>query len=371
MENKVLKDLCGIPVVARTALAFGLFADTVTIVGREEELDTLREALASAGDVLDRCRFVDGGATRQDSVRNGLLSLHREPPYSIVLVHDAARPLVSPAIVQACIASAVEFGSGVAALPVNDTLKRADYDGVVSGTLDREGAWAMQTPQGFRLDLLREASEAATRSGFQGTDEVSIVERLGTHRIHLVRGARENIKITTPEDLEFAERWLQSPPSPDVRVGTGYDIHRLVEGRDLFLGGIKIENDYGLLGHSDADVLLHAICDSLLGAAGLPDIGNLYPNTDARWSGVASTVFLADVANRLAGDGWRVMNVDATLIAERPKIAPYTRAMITKIADVLAIDPARVNVKATTQEGIGSLGAGQGMACHATACICR
>lgn len=357
--------------IARTAHAFGLFADTVTIIGREEELGALQAIVVSHCGDDPRFRFVTGGATRQDSVREGLLSLADQPGESIVLVHDAARPLVPHAVIKRCIESVEHFGSGVAGIRVHDTLKRADNDSIVSGTLDRVGAWAMQTPQAFRLNILRTASDSASRDCIQGTDEVSIVERLVGVPVHLVAGARENIKITTREDLDFAERWVNSSVQPDIRVGTGYDIHRLVDGRDLFLGGVKIEYDYGLLGHSDADVLLHAICDSLLGAAGFPDIGNLYPNTDPKWAGAHSLVFLADVRSRLKADGWTIGNVDATVIAERPKIAKYTCAMKSAIAEVLGIDQSRINIKATTQEGIGSLGAGEGIACHAVATISR
>lgn len=348
-------------------------ADSLTIIGQPGDLEECRKAvelLRPLGGVTERIRYVAGGASRQDSVRCGLQSLADAPGDAVVLVHDAARPFVSVDLIERCIASAVEYGSGVAAVPVHDTIRRADENDVPVQTVDRTGLWAMQTPQAFRLDLLRRASDRAEQTGFQGTDEASLVEQL--QGVRLVKGDRENIKITTSDDLRFAEQWLGGR-MPEMRVGCGYDIHRLVEGRDLWLGGVKIPYDRGLDGHSDADVALHAICDALLGAAGMPDIGQLYPNTDESITGASSIGFLMDVADRLASAGWTVMNVDCTLIAERPKIGPYVSRMREKISYALKIEPARVGIKATTNEGLDDTGAGAGIACHAAACLigCR
>jgi 2-C-methyl-D-erythritol 2,4-cyclodiphosphate synthase len=270
-------------------------------------------------------------------------------------------------VIERCLASARTTGTGVAALSVHETLKRAPGARVDSG-LDRTDVWSMQTPQAFQLGILRRAHERAAQEGFSGTDEVSLVERLGLlDGVHLVEGARENVKITCQEDLAFAEAWLGR--ARQMRIGTVYDIHRLAPGRQLWLGGVHIEHDSGLSGHSDADVVLHAICDALLGAAGLPDIGQLYPNTDDRFAGASSIEFVKDVRVRLIQSGWRPVNVDCTLIAERPKIAPYTATMRQTIAAALDLPVDAVNVKATTNEGIGSLGAGEGIACQAVATV--
>lgn len=347
--------------------AFWPFVDTITVIGRDDDLPALREALPLDSGKL---RFAMGGATRQASVYNGMLALLDEPGDAIVLVHDAARPLVSGDIITRCIASALEYGSGVAASCVYDTLKRADKDGFVRETVDRTGIWAAQTPQAFRLDLLRRAFDAATASGFCGADEASLVERLDEDSVKLVQDGRQNIKITTPADMAFAEQWLHGV-RPDIRVGNGYDIHRLAPGRQLWLGGIQIEFDKGLDGHSDADVVLHALCDALLGAAGMPDIGQLYPNTDERFRGASSMEFLRDVAARLAKDGWNIGNADCTLIAEQPKISAYSGRMRQTIAQALGVGECCINIKATTNEGLGALGAGLGIACHATCCIHR
>jgi 2-C-methyl-D-erythritol 4-phosphate cytidylyltransferase/2-C-methyl-D-erythritol 2,4-cyclodiphosphate synthase len=370
-ENKVLRPIGGIPIVTRTALAFGSLVDSIIVASRENELDAIRDAILPYWSPnLAELTFAAGGETRQDSVRNALITLNSDDD-SIVLVHDAARPLVSPGIIRRCIESAKAYGSGVAAIPVFDTLKRADNRAVIVSSVERENCWSMQTPQTFRLDLLRAASDKAQTDGFQGTDEASIVDRIAIEGVRLVLGSRENIKITTPDDFEFAQRWLNGSTLPDIRVGFGYDIHRLVPGRQLWLGGVQFDYSLGLDGHSDADVVLHAICDALLGAAGLPDIGVLFPNTDDSYKGASSVALLEVVRTRIGQEGFAVNNVDCTLIAEKPKISGKSAQMRQIIADSLHIDMHRVNVKATTQEKIGALGAGEGIACHATACLAR
>lgn len=364
-KNKILATLAGAPIVARAVQAFLPVAETITVLCADNDHEELERALAFAGDTL---RILQGGQTRQRSVRNGLASLSGAPPNSVVAVHDAARPLVSRDVIERCISSARQLGSGVAAVPIYETMKRATEGGQVIETVDRDAAWAVQTPQAFRLSLLREASDAAEADGFAGTDEASLVQRLGQASVQLVMGARENIKITTPNDLQFAQRWIAGS-TPEMRVGHGYDVHRLAGGRPLWLGGVQIDFDQGLAGHSDADVVLHALCDALLGAAGMPDIGRIYPDTDDRFKGASSIDFVRDVAKRLMREGWRVANIDCTLIAERPKIAAYSDRMRQTIAAALDVADSRINLKATTHEGLGALGAGLGIACHATCLI--
>jgi len=352
-------------VVSWTLAALGRLVDSVTIIGQESD----RDSLYLAAELADcSIRFTQGGATRQESVSAGVSALSElAQDDDIVVVHDGARPLVSAAVIERCITSARLTGSGIAALPVYETLKRAPGGCIATG-IDRTDVWSMQTPQAFQYGILSAAHARALSDCFVGTDEASLVERLGLDGgVHLVEGSRENVKITRPDDIVFAENWMRR--TPRLRVGTGYDIHALAPGRELWLGGVKIEHDLGLLGHSDADVVLHAICDALLGAAGLPDIGQLYPNTDRRYAGAPSIEFVRDVRSRLHQAGWQVVNVDCTLIAERPKIASRTADMRTVISAALGVAIDAVNVKATTNEGIGSLGAGEGIACQATASI--
>jgi len=247
----------------------------------------------------------------------------------------------------------------------------------VQRTVDREGLWAVQTPQVFRMKTLFDAHIAARDQGWAGTDEASLVERFGEELVHLVLGAPDNFKVTRPDDLRLAEAVLSARQrgamaQTDIghtRVGFGYDIHPLVAGRRLMLGGVEIPSPRGLDGHSDADVLLHALCDALLGAAGLPDIGNLFPNTDPAYKGISSLELLRQVSEHVGAAGYKVGNVDLTLIAEAPKIAPHTPQMRALIAQTLHIEPARVGIKATTNEGLGSLGRGEGIAAHAVAAI--
>jgi 2-C-methyl-D-erythritol 4-phosphate cytidylyltransferase / 2-C-methyl-D-erythritol 2,4-cyclodiphosphate synthase len=282
-------------------------------------------------------------------------------------VHDAARPLVTAEVVQRCIASAREHGSGVAAVPVSDTLKREE-DGRVVATVPRHDLWAAQTPQCCRTADLRKAYSLADHAGFEGTDEAGLLEHAGLP-VRLALGSARNIKITTPEDLALAEAILrreqeEATPMPAPRIGYGYDVHRFAPGRRMVLGGVDFGLDYGPDGHSDADVVLHALMDGLLGAAGLPDIGNLFPNTDPRFDDASSMDLLAKVMGLVGTAGYSVSNVDITVIAERPKISPRAAEMKRAIADALGVPETAVGLKATTAEGLGDLGSGEGICAH-------
>ncbi len=368
-ENKVFAPLGGRPILYHTAAAFDAHPgiDGIVVVAGPSEVARCREALTGLGKVL---AVVAGGQTRQESVAIGLFALGGDPD-DLILVHDAARPLVSAAVIARCLAGAQEHGSAVAALPVSDTLKAAGDDLVVQRTVDRDGLWAMQTPQAFSLSTLFEAHAAARRYGWTGTDEAALVEQFSDQPVHLVLGDPSNLKVTRPEDLPLAEAIFQSRQGAPMttRIGFGYDIHPLVEGRKLMLGGVEIPSPRGLDGHSDADVLLHALCDALLGAAGLPDIGHLFPNTDPAYKGASSLALLAEVVRRLRTENCAVGNVDMTLISEAPKIAPYIDQMRSVIAAALGVQPSQVGIKATTNEGLGSLGRGEGIAAHAVALI--
>jgi 2-C-methyl-D-erythritol 4-phosphate cytidylyltransferase/2-C-methyl-D-erythritol 2,4-cyclodiphosphate synthase len=369
-ENKIFAPLGGKPILTRTVEAFALHPaiDGILVVAGPTEVSRCREALTGLDKVL---AVVAGGQTRQESVAIGLFTLGGDPD-DLILVHDAARPLVTAAVIDRCITGAKELGNAVAALPVMDTLKSADDSLIVQRTVDRDGLWAMQTPQAFHLSTLFEAHSAARSLGWIGTDEAALVEQFGEEPVHLVLGDPSNFKVTRPEDLPLAEvLWQSRHPAPlmNTRIGFGYDIHPLVEGRRLMLGGIEIPSLRGLEGHSDADVLLHALCDALLGAAGLPDIGHLFPNTDDAYKGISSLELLHEVVRRLEEANYSVGNADVTLIAEAPKIAPYIDQMRTVIAEALRVEPSQVGIKATTNEGLGSLGRGEGIAAHAVALI--
>lgn len=307
-------------------------------------------------------KVVLGGAERRDSVWQGLSEVAAGT--EIVLVHDAARPFVSHRVISACLDGVRQYGAAVVARPLADTVKRATPDGDVAATVARAGLWGAQTPQGARTALLQAAYARAVREAWPVTDDAAVLEHAG-HRVHLVEGEAMNFKITHPEDLALAERLVYGLP----RTGFGYDVHRLVPERALVLGGVTIPSPLGLLGHSDADVLTHAIMDALLGAAALGDIGQHFPDTDAAYEGVGSLTLLAQVVDRLHTAGFLVANVDATVAAEAPKLAPHIPVMRERLATTLGIAPAQVSVKATTTEGLGFVGTGAGMAAYATACL--
>jgi 2-C-methyl-D-erythritol 4-phosphate cytidylyltransferase/2-C-methyl-D-erythritol 2,4-cyclodiphosphate synthase len=306
---------------------------------------------------------VEGGVRRQDSVA---LAFARVPVRAdIVVIHDAARPLVSASLIERTVSAAAEDGAAVAAMRATDTVKRGDAEGRVIETLPRQHVYLAQTPQAFRVDVLRDALALAV----DATDEATLAERAG-HRVRLVEGEATNVKITTPADLSAAERAVGAG-APAVRIGQGYDLHRLVQGRPLVLGGVTIPFDLGLMGHSDADIVCHAVTDAVLGAAGLGDIGRHFPDTDPRWSGADSVALLAAACALVREAGYGVINVDVTVIAERPKLAPHAEAMRRNLAGALGCDVAQVSVKAKTNEGVESMGAGTSMAAHAVALIAR
>jgi 2-C-methyl-D-erythritol 4-phosphate cytidylyltransferase / 2-C-methyl-D-erythritol 2,4-cyclodiphosphate synthase len=352
--------------------------------------------------------IVSGGERRQDSVAAGLAALPVET--AIVVIHDAARPLAEPELFDRCVQTAAECGAAIAAAPVADTLKRVT-DGVIRETVDRTGLWAAQTPQAFRLDLLRQAMAAC--GGKPVTDDALLCEAIGVP-VTIVPASTANLKVTRGEDIATADALLRArkfalTPSPSppqaplhwrgespvepgerespggqlapeppvvnaregavVRTGIGYDVHRFAPERRLVLGGVEIAHDQGLLGHSDADVLLHAIADAILGAAALGDIGQHFPPADERFRDADSQDLLRE-AVRLAGAvGWEPAQVDATLLAEAPRVAPHVRLMRERIAACLGIVVDAVSVKATTNEGLGAIGRGEGIAALATATL--
>lgn len=306
---------------------------------------------------------VIGGANRQDSVRNGLESLAELQPAQ-VLIHDAARPFPSSAIIDRTLAALDDTAGAIVAIPVTDTLKRG-LDGRVGETVDRTGLWRAQTPQAFRFAEILAAHRAA--KGAALTDDAAVAEAAGLP-MRLVMGADDNFKITTGADLQRAERLL-APGASEFRTGTGYDVHRFAAGNGVTLCSVRIAHDQALEGHSDADVGLHALTDAILGAIGAGDIGSHFPPSDPQWRGVDSATFLAHAGGLVAGKGGRITHVDVTLICERPKIAPHRAAMVARIADILGLEEHRVSVKATTTEGLGFTGRREGIAAQAVATV--
>lgn len=360
--------LAGRPLLSRTLgqLQMAAAVDEVVLVcppGQEQAIEA--EFVRPFG--LDKVRrVVPGGQQRQDSVAAGVAAA-AEMGAAWLLVHDAARPLASPELLVRVLAVAKACGAAIAAWPVSDTIKRDDGRGRVQATLDRGRLWLVQTPQAFRLDLLQEALARAQAEGFYATDEAGLVERLG-REVRLVTGERNNLKITTPQDLALAEALLAGGAAGQ-RMGQGLDAHRLAPGRPLILGGVEIPFELGLAGHSDADVLTHAVMDALLAAAGLGDIGLMFPDSDPAYAEADSMVLLGRVVARLAGAGWRPAQVSATLLAQAPRIGPHVQAMRRNLANALGLEPGAVNIAATTTEGLGFIGRGQGMAALAMAVI--
>ncbi|MEO6213510.1 MAG: 2-C-methyl-D-erythritol 4-phosphate cytidylyltransferase [Vicinamibacterales bacterium] len=313
-------------------------------------------------------RVVVGGSRRQDSVAAAFDDA--QVASDILLVHDAARPFVSADLISRCIEAAAAHGAAIAAVPVSDTVKHVVSQSsgrLVAGTLRRESIYLAQTPQAFRHDVLARAI-ALGRSGTDATDEASLAE-LGGDQVHVVEGDIENVKITTAADLERARR--REGDGGAGRVGAGYDLHRLVEGRPLILGGITVPADKGALGHSDADVACHAATDALLGAACLGDIGGHFPDTDARWKDASSVGLLRQAASMVRDEGYEIVNLDVVVVLERPKIAPHLQGIRGGLAGALGVGVERVSVKGKTNEGVDAVGRGEAVAAHAVALLRR
>lgn len=354
------------PVLIRTLLTLQQVEaiDELLLIARGEDIPHFTALAAQAG-VTKLRTAVEGGDTRQQSVAKGLAAL--PPQTTIVGIHDGARPLVTADVVTAVIHAATAIGAAAVAVPVKDTLKRTDADGYILDTPDRANLWRVQTPQVFDRAALCAAMERAQTEGWDLTDDCQLMERAG-HPVRLIPGLDTNLKLTTPEDIRLAQAILNiDKEATPMRIGHGYDVHRLVEDRPLILGGVTVPYEKGLLGHSDADVLTHAVMDALLGAAALGDIGKLFPDNDPAYAGADSIALLRRVVERLTAEGYTIGNLDATLLCQRPKLAPHIPQMRENIAAACGIDTARVSVKATTEEGLGFTGNGEGIAAH---CVC-
>ena len=365
--DKLSFDLGGETVLHRSIRAFEqdpLVTEIVLVAGKNRAF-----VEQQAADCTKPVQIVTGGTTRAESAKNGVLAAAGE----LVAVHDAARPFVSQAVITAALEAAARCGAAAPAVPVKDTIKAAARGNgktvpdacLVYTTPDRSTLYAVQTPQCFdRAEYLAALEELDAEKARLVTDDCSLFELTG-RAVQLTQGDYANYKITTREDLPRPEQKEEHK----MRIGHGYDVHRLVEGRKLILGGVEVPFEKGLLGHSDADVLAHAVMDAVLGAAALGDIGQHFPDNGPAYSGADSLKLARRVAEILKEHGFRIENIDATLLCQRPKLAPYIPAMRQNLADAFGLPVDAVSVKATTEEHLGFTGEGLGIAAHAVALI--
>lgn len=367
-RSKVLEELGGRPALCRSLEVLDrcpLIGEICLVCREQDRADMLPLTSGLATPV----QVVPGGAQRQDSVEQGVEAL--TGPWEYVAIHDGARPLVTEEVLAAVCRDAMAYGAATAAVPSKDTCKLADEAGFVAATPARDRLWAVQTPQAFSLALYREALGKARAAGQSYTDDCQLIEAAGGS-VKLTMGDYRNIKLTTPEDLLAARAYLGGEGGrKTVRIGYGYDVHRLVEGRKLILAGVDVPFEKGLLGHSDADVIAHAVADALLGAAALGDIGHLFPDTDPHYAGADSLKLLAEVCRLLREKGFSIGNIDATLLAQRPKIAPHISRMRENLAEACGVAVGQVSVKATTEERLGFTGREEGMAASAVCLLER
>lgn len=326
--------------------------DEICIVINKEFIQDFRAEFKSEFKSDKPVYFVEGGKERQDSVYNGLCEIASRG-FDYVLIHDGARPFVSKDLISTVVKELFNKKAVVVAVPVKDTIRTKEE------TLDRSKLFSVQTPQAFERNIIMEAYEKARAENYQGTDDASLVERLGI-TVGIITGEYSNIKITTREDLPL-----------EMRIGHGYDVHKLVKARKMILGGVEFSMEKGLLGHSDADVLTHAIMDALLGAANLGDIGRLFPDSDERYKDISSITLLKYVGELLEKEGYIIGNIDATVMAERPRVSPRKGEIISNICQALKVDESKVSVKGTTTEKLGFTGREEGIAAEAVCMIAK
>lgn len=357
--DKMLMPFLGKSVISHTVEVFkncGFFDEIIVLASKNniEKISTLLSDVVVA----------EGGATRGESVVCGLKNTKSE----FVLVHDGARPLITKEIIEKTAEECILSRCAAVGVVSKDTVKTST-DGIITGTVPRESCILIQTPQGFKREELIKAYE---KYGTEETDDCAVMEKMGA-KIKIVEGCYENLKLTTPEDVLTAEKILNKRSGGggilSMRIGTGFDTHRLTEGRDLIIGGVTIPYEKGLLGHSDADVLIHAVIDSLLGAAALGDIGTHFPDTDEKYKGISSMQLLSHTKELIEKSGYKIGNIDTTLIAQAPKMAPYIKEMEENMASALGIDVSQISVKAKSNEKMGFTGRGEGMEARAISLI--
>jgi len=361
---KQLLDVAGQSMLARSVRAFDTHPEVHDIiVALPAEL--VDDARSRVGEVKSGIVFVAGGTTRQDSVARAFDRVSHAT--DVVLVHDAARPFVTPGVISRAIAGAAAHGAAIAAIPVADTVKRVAGGEVIAETLPRDAIFLAQTPQAFTRRVLGDAV-ALGRAGVDATDEAGLAEQAG-HPVRIVAGDADNVKITTTADLEAARARESADSHRASRAGIGYDLHRLVPDRALVLGGVTIPSELGALGHSDADAACHAATDAILGAASLGDIGRHFPDSDPQWKGASSIMMLERAAALVAEAGFDIVNVDVVVILERPRIAKFVDQIRAGLAGALGIAPALVSVKGKSNEGVDAVGRGEAIAAQAVALV--
>ncbi len=358
---KPLLEIGGETILRRSVRAFDTHPRTAELVV-VLPVELVSGGPALVGPTTHPCQVVAGGAMRHDSVRRGFAAI--SDAVEVVLVHDAVRPFADHPLIDRVLDGVAAAGAAVPALPARDTLKQVDAaTGTVAATLPRESIWMAQTPQGFRRALLAEVVSAPGAA--DATDEAAIAERLG-HAVRIVSGDERNVKITTPGDLDSVRARLDPP-----RVGTGYDLHRLEAGRPFVLAGVTLPFDRGPAGHSDGDVVCHALIDAVLGGAGLGDIGQYFPNSDAVWKDAAGLDLLARSLAILGEHGFRVASADVTVVLQAPRVSPHVAAIRERLAGVLHLPIDRISVKGKTNEGVDAVGRGEAVAAHAVAVVVR
>jgi 2-C-methyl-D-erythritol 4-phosphate cytidylyltransferase / 2-C-methyl-D-erythritol 2,4-cyclodiphosphate synthase len=368
MESSTPKqflELGGKPLLVHSISAFAGcdFIAQVVVAVSEEHYDTALQMLSHHLPGNPKLVVITGGRRRQDSVKNGIGAL--DTTIEVVLVHDGARPLVTRGLIERCYREILEHGAAIAAVPVKDTLKRTDADLQVSATVDRDTLWQAQTPQGARKELLEKAYGHIGEADV--TDESMLLEKAGIP-VRLVTGEETNFKITRKEDLVLAESIIATRKG-SIRIGHGFDAHRFVDGRPLILGGIEIDHQRGLAGHSDADVVCHALCDAILGTLGEGDIGSHFPDNDPAYEGISSLILLDKVTELRASLGMKLTSADITIVCQAPKLASYIDAMKGQLAHHCRVGTGLVNIKATTTEKMGYVGREEGISCHAVVLV--
>lgn len=369
--HKTMYRLAGVPVLIRTLKAFQNIDCVGEIIAavKPEDIEAIRR-------LIDLYPFdvpvsvVSGGSTRQESVTNALAA--SDARFDFVAIHDGARPLIAAEDIVAVFDAAFSCGAAALGVPVKDTVKLTENRRIIH-TLPREKMIAIRTPQVFRKQLYLQGCEAAEKSNADYTDDCQLLEAIGAE-IYIVYGQDSNIKVTTPSDLQVAEALLQEnggDEKMDIRVGHGYDVHRLVPGRKLVIGGVEIPHEYGLEGHSDADVFVHAVMDSLFGALAMGDIGQRFPDTDGAYFNIDSMLLLKKTVGIVAEAGYTIGNIDGTILAQAPKLAPYIEQMRQRVAEVCGVSPERISIKATTEEQLGFTGNKEGIAAHAVCLLTK
>ncbi|MBR1970082.1 MAG: 2-C-methyl-D-erythritol 2,4-cyclodiphosphate synthase [Clostridia bacterium] len=358
--DKMLYSLLGKSVIIHTIEKFLRCerVDEIIVVASENNINIIKEEIKNNS--ISNCKVITGGKERGESSYKGI----KEAMGEYVLIHDGARPLITPEVINSVVDGALKYGASAPGCTPKDTVKKT-ADGFVNETFKRSELVNIQTPQGFKKTAIIKAYE---KIGFNETDDCAVIEKAG-ERVYVCEGSYENIKITTPMDIVVAENIIKKERGACMRIGTGFDTHKLTEGRKLIIGGVEIPFEKGLLGHSDADVLVHAIIDALLGAAALGDIGSHFPDTDEAYKGISSIELLERTAKLLLENGYTVSNIDSTIIVQKPKMAPHIDAMRENIAKALGIDVNFVSVKAKTNEHMGFTGRGEGIEARAVALL--